>query len=267
MSNEGMAGLRATMGDISALLSSLDDSEWETLSAATGWTVKDVVTHMGDLLGILIAAMRGELDAAPGTGIERLNDADVAARSTWSPAQVTADLKRQAGIALPMFEAVQAGPAASSPAQLLDLGTYPVHAISDMFAFDFYTHLRWDILGPRGPLIGHAVPAPDSVRLTPAVGWLLAGLPKMQAGIRGALAKPVTLALTGPGGGDWQLDPSDELIAVTPADPQIPTAARIESSTHAFTAWATTRLPWRDHATVTGDMQTAATFLDALNLV
>jgi len=41
------------------------------------------------------------------------------------------------------------------------------------------------------------VPAPDEVRLKPAVGWLLAGIPRMQAGIRDSLAKPVTLALTG----------------------------------------------------------------------
>ena len=70
-----------------------------------------------------------------------------------------------------------------------------------------------------------------------------------------------------PGGGAWQLDPGDTLITVSPADPGIPAAARVESTTHAFTAWATTRLPWRDHATVTGNEQAAATFLDALNLV
>jgi hypothetical protein len=54
---------------------------------------------------------------------------------------------------------------------------------------------------------------------------------------------------------------------VTPAGPDAASAARIESTTHAFTAWATTRLPWRDNATVTGDEQIAAAFLDALNLV
>jgi hypothetical protein len=111
------------------------------------------------------------------------------------------------------------------------------------------------------------VAAPDEVRLKPAVGWLLGGIPKMQAGIRDSLAKPVTLALTGPGGGAWQLDPGTELITVTPADPDNPAAARIESTTHAFTAWASTRLPWRDQVTVTGDERIAATFLDALNLV
>jgi uncharacterized protein (TIGR03083 family) len=265
MSQEGMAGMRATLGDVSGLISSLGDDEWATPSAAAGWTVKDVFTHFGDLLGILASAIAGTLETD--LGIERLNDAHVAAKSSWSPGQVAADLERQATALLPVLESLQEEPNASTQAQLLDLGRYPLHAIPDMFSFDFYTHLRWDVLGPRGPLAGHDVPAPDEVRLKPAVGWLLAGIPKMQARIRDSLANPVTLVLTGPGGGAWQLDPGTELIAVTPADPDSHAATRAESTTHAFTAWASTRMPWRDHVRVTGDERTAATFLDALNLV
>jgi uncharacterized protein (TIGR03083 family) len=265
MSNEGMAGMRATMGDVSALIRSLDGSEWTAPSAAAGWTVKDVFTHFGDLLGILTSAIQGELNTD--LGIERLNDVNVAAKSAWSPGQVIADLEQHASVVFPMLEALQKEPYASTQAQLLDLGSYPENAIPDMFAFDFYTHLRWDVLAPRGPLTGHDVPEPDEVRLKPAVGWLLGGIPEMQAGLRDSLAKPVMLVLTGPGGGAWQLDPGTALITVTPADPGVLAAARIESTTHAFTAWGSTRLPWREHATVTGDEQTAATFLDALNLV
>jgi hypothetical protein len=127
------------------------------------------------------------------------------------------------------------------------------------------SHLRWDILAPRGPL-HHDVPAPDEVRLKPAVGWLLAGIPQMQASIRDRLAKPVTLTLAGPGGGTRILDPGDKLITVSAADLDVPTAAVIRSTSHEFTAWATTRVPWRGHATATGDQEMAATFLDALNL-
>jgi uncharacterized protein (TIGR03083 family) len=259
-----MAGLAASLDDVSGLLESLDDQEWNAPSAAAGWTVKDVATHLADLLGILIAAIQGEL--ATDLGIERLNDTRVAAKSDWSPKQVIEDLAHQASIAIPMFEALQAEPYASTQAQLLDLGSYPESAIPDMFAFDFYCHLRWDILAPRGPLSRHEMTEPDEVRLRPAVGWLLAGIPRMQAGIRESLSKPVALVLTGPGGGTWSLEPGDTLINVTPADPGTPAAAVIESTSHAFTAWSTTRLPWRDYATVTGDEQIAAAFLDTLNL-
>jgi len=264
MSHEGMAGMRASIDDTSKLLASLEDSEWYAPSAAAGWTVKDVATHLPDLLDILVTSVQGTLHTD--LGIEPLNNQRVAAKSSWAPGQVLDDLARQSAVALPLFEALQAEPEASTETQLLDLGTYPLNRIPDMFAFDFYTHLRWDILAPRGPL-HHDVPAPDEVRLKPAVGLLLAGLPQMQASIWDSLAKPVTLTLSGPGGGTWILDPGDKLITVTAADPDVPTAAVIRSTSHEFTAWSTTRLPWRDHATVTGDQQIAATFLDALNLI
>lgn len=265
MSKEGMAGFRTTLSDVTAVLRSLDDSEWRAASAAAGWTVKDVATHMGDLIGILVAGIRGELHTD--LGIEQLNDAHVAAKSAWSPEQVMADLAEQSEAALPLFESLQEGPTASTESQLLDLGMYPVHAIVDMFSFDFYDHLRWDILAPRGPLSGHHVPAPDEVRLKPAVGWLLGGVPKMQPRLRSSLGKPLTLVLTGPGGGTWSIDPGDTAITVTPAGRDAAGAAVIESTTDEFTAWSTTRLPWREHVTITGDEQAAAAFLDALNLI
>jgi hypothetical protein len=47
----------------------------------------------------------------------------------------------------------------------------------------------------------------------------------MQVGIRDSPARPVTLTLSGPGGGTWILDPCDKLITVTAADADVPTAA------------------------------------------
>ena len=41
---------------------------------------------------------------------------------------------------------------------MLDLGTYPLHAIADMFTFDMTTHLRDDILAPRGPITRDLAP-------------------------------------------------------------------------------------------------------------
>jgi len=54
-------------------------------SAAAGWTVKDVVAHFGDLLVILASAIGGTLSTV--LGIERLNDAHIAAKSSWSSGQ------------------------------------------------------------------------------------------------------------------------------------------------------------------------------------
>jgi anti-sigma regulatory factor (Ser/Thr protein kinase) len=102
MSYAGMAGMRATLGDVSGLIGALDDGKWATASAAAGWTVKDVVAHFGDLLGILASAIDGTLSTD--LGIERLNDAHIAAKSSWSPGQVAADLERQQVALLPQLE-------------------------------------------------------------------------------------------------------------------------------------------------------------------
>src|ERR1700683_657226 len=137
MSYAGMSGMRATLGDVSGLIGALDDGEWATASAAAGWTVKDVVAHFGDLLGILASAIAGTLDTD--LGIERLNDAHVAAKASWSPGQVTADLERQATALLPVLESLQEEPNASTQAQLLDLGSYPGPAIPGTFSLHLYT--------------------------------------------------------------------------------------------------------------------------------
>ncbi|MFD4600414.1 maleylpyruvate isomerase N-terminal domain-containing protein [Streptomyces sp. NPDC058464] len=264
MSVEGMAGLRATIEDVRTVLLSLSGDEWAAQSAATGWSVKDVATHMADLLGVLTSAVKGELDTD--LGIERLNDAHVSEKTGWTSDDVIKDFAGQSDEALTVFDTLQNEPYASTQAPYLDLGTYPLHNMADLCAFDFYTHLRWDMLAPRGPL-RHQPPPPDEARLRPAIGWLLAGLPNMQPGLVDSLTEPVRLTLSGPGGGGWMLDPAEGQINVTPVTALSRPAATVESTAHDFTAWATTRLPWRDCTTVTGDNKVAGRFLDALNLV
>jgi hypothetical protein len=51
--------------------------------------------------------------------------------------------------------------------------------VVDMFTFDLTTHLRFDILTPRGPVDRH-LPSLGEAQLVPAVSWLLGGIPKMQ---------------------------------------------------------------------------------------
>jgi effector-binding domain-containing protein len=62
---------------------------------------------------------------------------------------------------------------------MLDLGSYPLHSIVDMFTFDLTTHLRYDILTLRGP-VDRQLPPLAEAQLVPAVSWLLGGIPKMQ---------------------------------------------------------------------------------------
>jgi hypothetical protein len=70
--------MRAAGGDLIDTARSLNEGEWQSPSAAAGWSVQDVVSHVGCLLELLQAAVRGE--AVPDSGIERLNEVTVAGR-------------------------------------------------------------------------------------------------------------------------------------------------------------------------------------------
>jgi hypothetical protein len=72
-----------------------------------------------------------------------------------------------------------------------------VHAIADMFTFDITTHVRYDIVKPRGPIQAN-LRRLDEPQLGPAVSWLLAGIPRMQRKLPREFAGPLGLDLTGP---------------------------------------------------------------------
>jgi len=151
-------------------------------------------------------------------------------------------------------------------AALLDLGSYQLHAVVDMFTFDFTTHLRWDILAPRGPVTRSMEPLGEAI-LGPAISWLLGGIPKMQKDLWAHLDGPVGLVLTGPAATSVVFSPADGGIAVTDiADASESRLATVSSPTSDFLAWSTTRLPWRDSVVIEGDESVAGHFFDALNL-
>ena len=265
MSHAGITGMRCAADDIVAVGSGLSESEWQTPSAAVGWTVRDVVNHVGALLELLQAAVRGE--AVPESGIEAINDAMVAQRHDWDAARTLDNLHKQLEQAEPVFSSLQEEPMASVQTPMLDLGTYPIHAIADMFTFDMTTHLRYDILAPRGP-ITRELPPLDDARLGPAVSWLLGGIPKMQPGLGAHLTAPLALRLTGPAAQEVLISADANAITVQPfASARITAAATLTTTSENFLAWSTKRLPWRDLLLIDGDQAVAAEFLDALNLI
>jgi hypothetical protein len=110
------------------------------------------------------------------------------------------------------------------------------------------------------------MPNADATRLAPAIGWMITGMPQMQADLGRTLSAPITLTLTGPGGGVWTIAPAGADITVTPG--KTPgTVADVSSNGHSFINWGTQRSDWREHCKVTGDEPVAAQFLDALNII
>jgi uncharacterized protein (TIGR03083 family) len=266
MSKSGLTGMQLATNDILEMARTFTDQEWAAPSAAQGWSVHDVVAHAGNLLGVVVDAVNGQLVTPDGMGIEALNDVRVAQQRDRSPSEILDNLEKRMAAALPMFTSLQDEPLASTEAALLDLGSYPLHAIVDMFTFDFTTHLHLDILAPRGPI--HRTTKPlDEAHLGPAVSWLLGGIPKMQPDLWKRLAGPLNLVLTGPAATSVVLTPTGSAITITASqDDSDPVRATVTSTTADILAWSTTRIPWRDLVTVDGDQTVAATFLDALNL-
>jgi uncharacterized protein (TIGR03083 family) len=264
MSLAGISGMRAAAGDLIDIAQSLNEGEWQSPSAAAGWSVQDMVSHVGCLLELLQAAVRGE--AVPDKGIERLNEVTVAGRRDWDAARTLNNVEKQLDQAITLFIPLQEPPMASVESPMLDLGIYPLHAIADMFTFDMTTHLRYDILAPRGP-INRQLPPLDEARLGPSVSWLMGGIANMQPNLAGQLTAPLALHLTGPGGRNVLIRAEAGAIFVDPLRSPDDAAATLTSTTGDFVAWSTTRLPWRTLVTIEGDQSAAAAFLDAINLI
>jgi uncharacterized protein (TIGR03083 family) len=264
MSLAGISGMRAAAGDVIEVARSLNESEWQIPSAAAGWSVQDVVSHVGCLLELLQAAVGGE--AVPDSGIEPINEVMVAARRGWDTARTVDNVEKQLDQAITLFTPLQEAPMASVETPMLDLGTYPLHAIADMFTFDMTTHLRYDILAPRGPINRQLGPL-DEARLGPSVSWLLGGIPKMQPDLAGHLTAPLALHLTGPGARNVLIRAQASAIFVDPLRSPDEAAATLTSTTGDFLAWSTARLPWRTLVTIEGDQSAATAFLDTINLI
>jgi hypothetical protein len=267
MTVAGMNGFRLGTQDLLLLAGTLKDEDWSRPSGAEGWTVKDVFSHTGQLISLLVSAVQGtEPPPDPPLGIERLNEVMVAPTRDQKPVAIIDFLRAQSEIAFPLFDSLQEEPLASSTAELLDLGTYELHAIPNMFSFDFATHLHFDLLAPRGPLDA-GLPPMDEDRMEPSVYWLMHGIPRMQHDLYRSLLAPLALDLTGPASTRVVLHRVGDAIVVEDPGTAPMAAAQVTSSTFDFLGWSTTRIPWREATDVTGDASIAASFLDELNLV
>ncbi len=266
MSMDAVAGLRANHADLQAVLAQVTSEQWDQPSACSGWSVRDVLAHVTSNFKEMIAPSPSE-PPPPGATAEMAMEALVEPRRSWTPEELLAEYEQYREAAFAALAALQEEPLALAPLPVGDLGTYQMHQLADAYCFDHYCHLRHDLLGPAGPL-SLEVPEVDDLRLRPGIGWMWAGLPQMCTEAMRVVDRPLTVTLTGPGGGAWTILPADEsgLVSVVEgADPRA--AARVTSSAHDFVSWATTRSPWRSMCTVTGDGDYAARVLDAVDII
>jgi uncharacterized protein (TIGR03083 family) len=261
-----VAGLHAAeelAGRYAEVVAGLTPEEWARPSRCAGWSVQDLVAHTGSNFRVLGEPPDPSAPAPQVETAEQLQELLVVQRRGWSSAQVAEEFRDFLEPALGALKAMQDEPVASAPLTLTDLGTYPMHALADAFAFDLWCHLTVDLLAPTGP-VERARPEPGDELLGPAIGWMLTGLPQMCPPVSAVLERPLGLRLTGPGGGEWTLVPGDPLT-VEPGLRDV--AATVTSPATDFVLWGTTRTPWRESVSVDGDGEHAATVLDRLDIV
>ncbi|MGE0216523.1 maleylpyruvate isomerase family mycothiol-dependent enzyme [Mycolicibacterium sp.] len=254
-----IGALRDTRAALLDFCRGLTDEQWQTPSKAAGWTVKDVIAHIGS--GAHTMFTPASIPLLRTDDIERANDALVEARRDWSPRQVLAEYERWTARSTRLAAGLVRTPLARMSVPLGELGRFPLGLLMTAAGvFDQYTHLHFDL----APALGQDRPPADARQLDVAIQWMLAVLGNQLATARhGWFHRPIGLTLLGPGGGRWSVLPDGAITA-----PGADTAVEIIGHAADFPSWGTRRSPWREHdVTIRGDHTLGETFLGAMNIV
>ena len=88
MTSAAIRALEAERGALLETCAELTDADWKAESGCDGWSVQDVVAHLGALFWIVVDPQA--LPDASGLPTERAQDVYVEARRSLSPAQILA---------------------------------------------------------------------------------------------------------------------------------------------------------------------------------
>lgn len=262
MRADRIAALRAERTTVLDYCNALTDAEWSAPSAASGWTVQDVVAHLGATARApftpeLITLLRAK-------EIERTNDVGVAKRDDKTAAEALAEFETWSSWVIKAARPMLAPLIRRARFPIGELGTYPLGVFTSVYVYEWHLHLRHDIASA----LDRPVPPTDDNRMAAVVEWLLAGVEQMNKNEMRWLDAGVSLKLLGNGGGVWRIDPAGKgRLRVTEGEGP-GTVAKIVAQAEEFPVWSTTRRPWREsEVTVTGDTEVGTRFLDALNIV
>lgn len=245
-------------------LHSLSDEEWTMPSCCKGWTVKDVVGHMGALSkGFFTPWVIGLVFSAD---LEEHNDRDVEKRRSWEPAKVLAEYEKWSKPTGKVLKALQMPGVGSVKLRMAEAGWYPGKFFASAITFDTGLHLRYDIASA----IGREAPARSADAIAVSSEWMVLGIPAMSAEQLTWLDRPVELQLTGVGGSTWTVNPADKKGRVSVQEGSTGSAAvSITGDAGTFPVWGTGRESWREHEVTvkSGDDELGAKFLDAVRII
>jgi uncharacterized protein (TIGR03083 family) len=175
-----------------AICAGLTEEQWAAPSGCEGWTVKDLVSHVGALFWLVVD--QSKVPDASGLATEKAQDVYVDSRRSWTAAQVVEDYE---SVSTRAIDALRGLASQDFELPLGDLGTYRASLLPNAYAFDHFTHIRADLFAPRGPLQTEP-PAADGMRVQAALDWIDAALPQQNAGLIQQLRGTVDLEVDSP---------------------------------------------------------------------
>ena len=225
MTSDAIEAVRADRDALLRIGAALTPADWRAGSGCPGWSVQDVVAHMGLLFWSVVDAAR--LPDVSGLPTERAQEVLVASRRDWDAPAVLADYEEVSGTALDQLKGLAT---LDMEVPLGDLGTYQAAVLPSAFAFDHYTHIRADLFAPRGPLTSPP-PTSDELRAGSTLDWIEAALPQQNPAA--VQAASLVLRIHGTAGRTIRFGSG-------------PAQATISSDAPAFVRWVTQRGSWAD---------------------
>ena len=190
--------LEAEQERLEAILDGLDDAGWRSPSAAEGWSVADVVLHLGQTEDAVVMSAAGgdgfERMRSEATGVEDAAEQMVQAERA-EPAIVFERWKGSRRAALAALRAADPQQPIPWVATRLKPATLATTRLAEHWAHGL------DISGPLG------APFPDTDRLR-HIAWLAHGTLPYAFALAGQEAHPVYCELTGPSGDTWRYGPT-----------------------------------------------------------
>jgi uncharacterized protein (TIGR03084 family) len=194
--------LAAEQERLESILASLDEAQWASASGAAGWTVADVVLHLGQSEELVTASIEGgDLRAMPGaqagtTAEERAAGMVRAQRREDASARMVVGRWRQARMAaMAALRGADQNLPVEWVAGLVKPATLATTRLTEHWAHGL------DITGPLG------IDFPDTERLR-HVAWLAHRTLPYALGLGGEPAGEVRCELTAPDGSDvWHFGP------------------------------------------------------------
>ncbi len=227
MTAAAVDALQADRDALLAVCAGIQEKDWSAPSGCEGWTVKDVVGHVGALFWLVVD--RSTLPDASDLDTEKAQEVYVDSRRSWPATRVVEDY---ASVSAQAIEALRGLATQDFELPLGDLGTYPVSLLPNAYAFDHFTHIRADLFAPRGPLQS-GLPPVDRPRMGAAMDWIEAALPQQNAALVEQLTGAVDLEVDDLGGGTIRIGEGEPV-------------ARISSDGLAFVRWVTQRGTWEE---------------------